>query len=211
MTLGRDRASFNQGKNAQFDFSVEEEKIGAQTAKGPGAVCTKGETLETTEGNKVLRILWETYGAQTVVEWGVGVLDALQQAEVLQSGVHEGGVSGEAENRDQLDGDTPPRASVVAEWLLREMRKQSKRGCASQGRKPSEQFVRQPSETLQELSHKNSPSAKDLFDMWSKGEGLWLLQQALYTIQEIRKSSMGERTGGGGATTSVVRRLTPLE
>lgn len=39
MTLGRDRASFNQGQNAQFDFSVEEEKIGAQTAKGPGAVC----------------------------------------------------------------------------------------------------------------------------------------------------------------------------
>lgn len=40
MTLGRDRASYNQGRNAQYDFSVEEEKIGAQTAKGPGAVCT---------------------------------------------------------------------------------------------------------------------------------------------------------------------------
>lgn len=40
MTLGRDRASFNQGKNAKFDFSVEEEKVGAQTSKGPGAVCT---------------------------------------------------------------------------------------------------------------------------------------------------------------------------
>jgi len=35
---GLDRASYNQGKNAKFDFSVEEEKIGAQTAKGPGAV-----------------------------------------------------------------------------------------------------------------------------------------------------------------------------
>lgn len=40
MTLGRDRASYNQGRNAQYDFSVEEEKIGAQTAQGPGAVCT---------------------------------------------------------------------------------------------------------------------------------------------------------------------------
>ena len=40
-TLGRDRASYNQGKNAQYDFSIEEEKIGAQTARGPGAVCEK--------------------------------------------------------------------------------------------------------------------------------------------------------------------------
>lgn len=38
ITYGLDRASFNQGKNAQFGFSLEEEKIGAQTAKGPGAV-----------------------------------------------------------------------------------------------------------------------------------------------------------------------------
>ena len=38
--LGRDRAAYNQGRNAQFNFSVEENKIGAQTAKGPGAVCT---------------------------------------------------------------------------------------------------------------------------------------------------------------------------
>ena len=38
ISYGLDRASYNQGKNAQFDFSVEEERIGAQTAKGPGAV-----------------------------------------------------------------------------------------------------------------------------------------------------------------------------
>lgn len=36
---GLDRASYNQGKNAQYDFSVEEEMIGAQVAKGPGAVA----------------------------------------------------------------------------------------------------------------------------------------------------------------------------
>lgn len=39
-TYGLDRASYNQGKNAQYDFSVEEERIGAQVAKGPGAVAT---------------------------------------------------------------------------------------------------------------------------------------------------------------------------
>lgn len=38
--LGLDRAAYNQGANAQYDFSVESDKIGTQTAKGPGAVCT---------------------------------------------------------------------------------------------------------------------------------------------------------------------------
>ena len=39
LTYGLDRASFNQGKNAQYDFAIEEEKIGTQVAKGLGAVC----------------------------------------------------------------------------------------------------------------------------------------------------------------------------
>lgn len=37
---GLDRAAYNQVKNALFDFSIESEKIGCQTAKGPGAVCS---------------------------------------------------------------------------------------------------------------------------------------------------------------------------
>jgi site-specific DNA-cytosine methylase len=40
ITYGLDRASFNQGINAKYDFAVDEEKIGTQVAKGPGAVCT---------------------------------------------------------------------------------------------------------------------------------------------------------------------------
>lgn len=39
MTFGLDRAAYNQGQNALFNFSIEEERIGAQVAKGPGAVC----------------------------------------------------------------------------------------------------------------------------------------------------------------------------
>ena len=36
MTYGIDRASFNQGKNAQYDFSVQEEVAQTIVAKGPG-------------------------------------------------------------------------------------------------------------------------------------------------------------------------------
>ena len=38
---GIDRASFNQGKNAQFDFSVEKELSPTIVSKGPGGVLTK--------------------------------------------------------------------------------------------------------------------------------------------------------------------------
>lgn len=38
VTYGLDRASYNQGRNAKYDFSIDEEQIGCQTAKGPGAV-----------------------------------------------------------------------------------------------------------------------------------------------------------------------------
>lgn len=39
VAYGLDRASYNQGQNAQYDFAVDEEKIGTQVAKGPEAVC----------------------------------------------------------------------------------------------------------------------------------------------------------------------------
>ena len=42
VAYGLDRASFNQGQNAKFDFTVTEESQPTLTARGPGAVCTIG-------------------------------------------------------------------------------------------------------------------------------------------------------------------------
>ena len=45
-----DRASFNQGQNAKFDFTVAEEQQPTMTARGPGAVCcTTGSFTQATE------------------------------------------------------------------------------------------------------------------------------------------------------------------
>lgn len=41
VVYGLDRASFNQGQNAQFDFSVEEEKAQTLVSKGRGGVLAK--------------------------------------------------------------------------------------------------------------------------------------------------------------------------
>ena len=45
VAYGLDRASFNQGKNAKYDFSVDEEKVGPQIAKGPGAVISAQNSI----------------------------------------------------------------------------------------------------------------------------------------------------------------------
>ena len=41
VTYGLDRASFNQGQNAKFDFSVDEEVAPTVVSRGPGGVLTK--------------------------------------------------------------------------------------------------------------------------------------------------------------------------
>ena len=50
VAYGLDRASFNQGQNAKFDFTITEESQPTLTARGPGAVAYKNEPM-TLHGN----------------------------------------------------------------------------------------------------------------------------------------------------------------
>ena len=50
VAYGLDRASYNQGQNAKFNFSVSKEQQPTLTARGPGAVCcTTGSFTQITE------------------------------------------------------------------------------------------------------------------------------------------------------------------
>ena len=46
VAYGLDRASYNQGQNAKFDFSILDEQQPTLTARGPGAVCCTDEPTE---------------------------------------------------------------------------------------------------------------------------------------------------------------------
>lgn len=172
--------------------------------------CVIGERNAGTQ-NEVLCLLWQAYGKEAVIKWGTAVLESLQQAEVLRQGMHESSLQGETEKGYKLDDSTLPCSELVAGWLLRDVRKHQECGCASQGWESAEQRDIQSSEAVQELPYKSASSCKDLFNMWSKGEGLRILQQTLYQIQEIRRSVDGSKGGDGMKDVStVVRRLTPL-
>lgn len=163
--------------------------------------------------DQILRLLQETYGAEKVVEWGIAVMATLQQTEILQPRVHESCIQGKTQEGNKLDDSTLPCPELVAGWLLRGMRKQSECGRTPQGRKSTEQLNREFTEVVSELPHKDPSSTKALFDMWSKGEGLGILQQTLYQIQEVWQSSSCEWKRGDGmndVSNAVVRRLTPL-
>ena len=176
------------------------------------AVGYKNEYEKYTKaGDEILRILRETYGEKTVVEWGAAVVDSLQSADILRQGVYESGVSRQTEDQyTKLEDTSLPIPEIVAGWLLRDMRKDRKDGCSSQGRELSEQQSGESATIVSELSQHSTQAAKELFTVWRSGKGIRLLQQTLYKIQEIRGSAMGKRSKGGDEM-SVVRRLTPLQ
>lgn len=157
--------------------------------------------------NTILQVLCETYGTQTVVEWGVAVLEALQPAAVLRQGMYEESDESETESRDKLDDSTLPCAKSVAEWLLRDMRKRSECGCSPQGQQPTEQRNQQSATTVPIMPLESTQRCKEMFDMWQKGQGIGLLQQALSEIQKARESSCNKTE----RCHYIVRRLTPLE
>lgn len=197
--------------NGQLAQAKLSEKVGALNCMHDQQallINTKGNDNAGTQ-SQILRLLQETYGEETILKWGVAVLDTLQQAEILRQGVHEGGIQSKTQNRQKLDDGSLPCSEFVANWLLRDMRKREKCGCTPQGQKSAEQRFEQFDESMPELSQQNPQTCKDLFNMWEKGERLGLLRQALSEIQEVWQSFDGKGQSVHGC--SIVRRLTPLE
>lgn len=76
--LGLDRASFNQGKNAQYDFSVLEEEQPTLTAKGPGAVCNRQSgayAVTTTKGSTISMLNSRSSSTHTHTHGAGGTMD----------------------------------------------------------------------------------------------------------------------------------------
>ena len=160
-----------------------------------------------TTRNPVLRLLQETYGAETILKWGIAVMAALQSADVLQSRMYDSSISRKTEDRGELDNIALPCPEFVVKWILQDMRKQQECGCTSQGSQSEEQRHSEFTKIMQELSPQTASSCECLFNMWKTGEGIWILRQTLSEIQEAWQSSCSNEE----RQNSIVRRLTPLE
>lgn len=179
------------------------------TTKGVGNIGS------TTEGNarEILRKLWGEIGTEAFAEWGFGVLNILQPEEVLQSGLYGRtlGQNREAQEESQQtckakQGDsTEDEREGAKNNTMREMRGIiQKIRCTPQGQGRIQQFTRELNDIMQELPQFNSPAKGEVPDMWRSGQGTRLLQQALSSLQEIRRPLLHQ-------VQYAVRRLTPTE
>ena len=162
--------------------------------------------------NKVLRDLREAITEKTFEEWGLGVIIAFQQKEVLQSGLL---LQKNDRNKIQpkLDDSALPCQKDNSSWILRDLRKDGCDRCSSSGWELAEQLGREFDAYLQELSYQGTSSKKILRDMWEASEGLGILREALSKIQEIWEpiSLQDQPVLRCFVGQTVVRRLTPIE
>lgn len=199
----------NLNEHQEVSGTLQSKENGGYSLNYQNPIMVQGAYKNAETRSKTLLLLQETYGEETILKWGTAILERLQQADILQQGVYESRISGEAEKWNELDDCALPRTELVTGWMLRDLWKQQKCGRSPQGWESAEQQSGQFAESLPKLSQQNSQACKDLFDMWQKGEGLWLLREALSEIQKIWKSLNGQRQSVYGH--SIVRRLTPLE
>jgi site-specific DNA-cytosine methylase len=198
------------GINKEVSFTLNTtDRHAVATTKGVGNIGS------TTEGNarEILRKLWGEIGTEAFAEWGFGVLNILQPEEVLQSGLHGRtlGQNREAQEESQQackakqGNSTEDEREGAENNAMREMRGIiQKIRCTPQGQGYIQQFARELNDIMQELPQFNSPAKGEVPDMWRSGQGTRLLQQALSSLQEIRRPLLHQ-------VQYAVRRLTPTE
>ena len=115
-TYGLDRASYNQGKNAKYNISIEAEKIGSMVAKGPGAVCArdyKGVGSQYVDEGKCIVNEQETVGSLCARDYkGVGSVRRLTPLECTRlQGYPDGWVDigdwVDSNGKSHKDADSP--------------------------------------------------------------------------------------------------------
>ena len=179
----------------------------------PPAVCfAQGEyraSAQETNASQTLRAVREAVGAQTFAEWGLGILDSLQQSEVLRQVVHGKGIRLPAFSRSWVVCCTLGSPFSCSQGAVQSLREAAGEGCASQGWQPSEQLAGELGAYLSELSQPGAQAERLMRDLWQADEGSGLLRETLSAFQEARRSADSENKPAHASLQ--VRRLTTHE
>jgi DNA (cytosine-5)-methyltransferase 1 len=163
-------------------------------------------STQKTHAGTLLRALQKEVGAEAFAKWGLGILDSLLPAQVLQSALHGSGIRYPAFSRRWLVYHALSRPEAHSEGIVRAMRETECEGCPSQGWRPPEQLARELGAYLSELSQPGAQSARFMRDLRQAAEGAGVLQQALSAVQEMGRSTRGE--GQPEHAAMQIRRLT---
>lgn len=141
-------------------------------------------TQETYPG-ALLRTLRQEVGEETFAKWGLGILDSLQQAEVLRQALHGLSIRPASFSRSWVVCCALGFPVYGSGWLLQSLREAGCERCSSQGWQPPQQLARELGAYLSELSRPGAQAARFVRDLWFASEGVGLLQQALLAVQEV--------------------------
>ena len=148
---------------------------------------------------EILQTLQKEIGEKEIAEWRSRILDTFQQEEILRQDVYEKGLDIE-QNKEKLERNQQSHECEVKNTTfdkqerMREMSINKEFRCSSHGREPIQQFTRELTSIMQKLSHETSQE-KNLYHLRETTQGIRLLQQALYKIQEVWGSSLHKKQG----------------
>ena len=183
------------------DSETRRGRVGKQTAntlltgEEQGVVLGGDNHDKNKERNtfETLQILQKEIGEKEIAKWRSRILDTFQQEEILRQDVYEKGLDIEQDEkkleRNQQSHECEVKNTTFDEQeRMREMSINKEFRCSSHGRGSIQQFARELTSIMQKLSHETSEE-KVLFHLRKTTQGIGLLQQTLYKIQEIWKSS----------------------
>ena len=153
--------------------------------KGFNALEEGNASTQETYPGTLLRTLRQEAGEEAFAQWGLGILDSLQQAEVLRQALHGIGIRPATFSRSWVVCCALGFPVHGSGWLLQSLREAGCERCSSQGWEPSEQLAGELGAYLSELSRPGAQAARFMRDLWFASEGFGLLQQALLAIQEV--------------------------
>ena len=146
---------------------------------------------------EILRALQQEIGEEEITKWRFRILDTFQQEEILQQDVYETGLDIE-QSAEELEREKQSHQCKIENRTfdgqkgMREMPINKELGRTSYGREPIQQFARELTSVVQKLSSETSQE-KNLYRLRETTQGIRLLQQALYKIQEVWESSLHKK------------------
>lgn len=158
---------------------------------------------------KVLSDLRKAVGEEAFAQWGLGILDTLQQAEVLQPTLHGEGLRGAAEGKAEVVGSASQSTEDLSGGAVCEMRKTGRERRASQEWRLERSIADELGAYLSQLPQPGTQTTWLLCDLWKASEGIRVLRQALSAVQEVGRPI--SREAQPASASFQVRRLTPVE
>jgi hypothetical protein len=130
-----------------------------------------------TNPRKVLSILRQEIGEEAFAEWGLGILNSLQQEKILQPYLHGAIIRTETkEKKSWMDDCSLPRTKDSQARGLYEMWVTQCLGCTSQRWELAEQLAKKLGTYLSQLSQQNSSQTEALYNLWQASKGIRVLR-----------------------------------